>query len=126
MDRRSFLIGTFGGVVATGVVVTASAAEVSRFAVGIPDGAPLVLPSPRLEFGRVPELGEALFDYMGNQVAIVYGVEVRVAPNESTSPDGFRMFTPGLLSFTLTATGSWRGVANPTGTRKQRKGRLRA
>lgn len=68
MERRGFIRGLFGGIVGSGIVVTASPEEIAQFASPLSAGAPIVAEAPDV---MPVGCGDHLYNDRGELVAIV-------------------------------------------------------
>lgn len=84
MDRRSFLRGTFGGVVAGGIIVAASDAEIAKFASGVIPETPIDL-SPKPNDEVWAQMGEWVYNHKGQIIGVVNDIEVSDKPVGITS-----------------------------------------
>jgi len=69
MDRRGFLQGVFGGVAASGLIVSATMQEIKAFAAPLRTGDPVVLDGAVSRAGA--SAGQHLYNEHGELVAIV-------------------------------------------------------
>lgn len=107
MDRRSFLKGTFGGVVAGGVIVAATDADIKAFATHITPDMPMDV-SPQYEAHAWARFGEVVYNERRQPIGIVRNIEVNNNPISVQSFDsGFVQFMPGLknVQYTVLASG---------------------
>jgi hypothetical protein len=102
MDRRNFLIGTFGGLTAGGIVLAAEQNDIAAFVSTVQKNAPLTAnPVPPPAQIRP---GEMLFDHLGRPVAIIQKIEWhRELDNVTKMGDVFESFAPGVMSAVITA-----------------------
>lgn len=108
MDRRSFLKGAFGGVVAGGLILQATDAEVAAFANPLKRDEPLIVDTPaQPNTDGFPIVGKHLYNEHGEMVALV--TEVVVTNNVidvTTLRDSYRVFQPqGPMRLDIRAVG---------------------
>lgn len=104
MRRRAFLRGAFAGVLAEGVVIAATRAEIAAFASPLAIGAPLLLDEPPPT--PAVQAGQHLYNAEGELVAIIERFHVTRAAIETTAyGDEQRIFVTGPPSVTIEAVG---------------------
>lgn len=69
MDRRNFLLGTFGGVVGAGLLVKASDADINEFALTKKEGDQIGLANPPTSV--LSELGQIVFNHLGLPIGVI-------------------------------------------------------
>ena len=95
MDRRGFLRGAFGGVVASGVIVAATPREIEAFATPLVKNEPIVVDV--LPPQQATSIGEHLYNEHGEIVAIITEIRVDI-PQIDITPWGsdVQIYRPGL------------------------------
>jgi hypothetical protein len=73
MERRSFLRGVFGGVTASGLILSASPKEIEAFAAPLEPKQPLVVDPVQAFTRQTIEIGEHLYNERGECVAVTTG-----------------------------------------------------
>lgn len=111
MDRRSFLRGTFGGVVAGGVIVTASDADILKFATTIKPDMPVDL-NPQYEAHAWARFGEIVLNSKGQPIGVIRNIEANTDPVSIQSfGSEFTTHIPGVKNVIYTVIAS--GFAPP-------------
>jgi hypothetical protein len=101
MKRRGFLQGIFGGVAATGLIVSASPNEIEAFAAPLKFGDPVVMDQP-----LTAEVGEHLYNSRGEMVAIVTSITVTAPAIDVTSwADTYSTYVQGHPEVEIRAVG---------------------
>jgi len=79
MERRSFIKGIFGGVAATGLIIKASAEDITKFASSNPEGTGVVsvADDPVHVSGAFMQTGEVLYSHDGKPVGVFTGYETK-------------------------------------------------
>ncbi len=107
MDRRSFLKGTFGGVVAGGVIVVATDADIKAFATNLPPDS-VVQTAVTGPATPMPELGHIVFDSEHRPLGVISRTDVSCEKLDAT-PFGspYRLYRAGpyTMEFTVQAYG---------------------
>src|SRR4051812_11277787 len=109
MDRRNFIKGTFGGIVAGGVIVAATDADIATFASNNRVDSPVdVNPQPELLQPEGVRYGEVLYNINGQPVGIVRSINFhREHTDISRAGDTYATLAPGLgnLTYDVVAIG---------------------
>lgn len=83
MERRGFLKGLFGGITSAGLIVTATPAEIEAFAQPLKKDEPIDL--RRQAPVGVVSPGETLYNALGEQVAVITGIDISTPHVDITS-----------------------------------------
>lgn len=103
MERRKFLKGVLGGVVAGGIIVSATDADIMAFTnQGVGVGDQLEAASPLAN--PIIDLGHMLFNSDGQPVAVIESIERQLGHTDVTQIDSITTHRmPGLHKIVLTA-----------------------
>lgn len=107
MDRRNFLKGTFGGLAAGGIIISATDADVALFASKAKPQDPVDL-SLQLETHAWARLGELLYNERHQPVGIIREIQSNQSPVDITGAgEQYRTVMPGLRNviYTVGASG---------------------
>jgi len=96
INRRSFLKGAFGGVVAGGMILRATEADIAAFAMPLKHNEPLLVDIPPTSNKEgFPIVGKHLYNEHGEMVAMVTEVVVSSNHMDITSwNDSYQVFKP--------------------------------
>lgn len=110
MDRRGFLKGTFGGIIAGGALIQATDSDIAVFANGLQPGAPVASASCPLGFSDEPhlEVGQILYDHRGLAMAVVREIKSRrERMHIGGASDSYSNFVPGITYVDIIAVPYW-------------------
>lgn len=106
MDRRSFLKGTFGGVSAAGaLILTATPADVAKFATETPLGTPVASSTLQTKEFGLPDYGEFVFNSQGMPIGVVTSINMyQDSVDVTMSHHENRQYMPGLKRIELSVS----------------------